>query len=141
MTTSQITSLSKPTEAELIPKGTLGYFRSRNKNKLYTLVVTEFKKSGLSQAELARRLGKTPDIICRWLAGPTNWTIDTVSDLLFAISGAEAKYEINYPLEQPPRNDVRPHWLEKNEYHTISQPKSKTSTDPGGSLRQFEVAS
>lgn len=141
MTISQIISLSKPSDSSLVPKGTFGYFRSRNKHRLYSLVIAEFKRSGLSQADLARRLGKRPDVVCRWLAGPTNWTIDTVSDLLFAISGAEPEYGVNYPLDQPMRNDTRPRWLENYRLGADSLPKSNTGTQVGGRLRVVEITS
>jgi hypothetical protein len=98
MRTSQTTGLSKPNGAERVPEGTLGYFRTRNRHRVYSLVIAEFQKSGLTQADLARRLGKGTDIVCRWLGSPGNWTLDTQSDLLFAISGAEAEYGIRYPL-------------------------------------------
>ncbi len=90
--------LSKPEGADVIPLGTLGYFRGRNRWRVYELVLTEFKKSGLSQADLARRIGKRPEVISRLLGAPGNWGLDTVSDLLFAISGAEPAYQVAYPL-------------------------------------------
>jgi hypothetical protein len=74
-------------------------------------VQKEFERSGLSQAELAGRMGKGADRVCRLLGAPGNWTLDTVSDLLFAISGSEAKYELSYPFEKPKRNLTRPEWL------------------------------
>jgi len=92
------TTLSEPKGADRVSEGTLGYFRSRNKHRAYSLVIQEFKRSGLTQADLARRLGKGTDIVCRWLGSPGNWTLDTMSDLLFAISGAEAGYTTKYPL-------------------------------------------
>jgi hypothetical protein len=92
----------------------------------------EFERSGISQAELARRLGKTPDIICRWLAQPTNWTIDTVSDLLFAISGGEAKYLMAYPLDQPTRNDTQPDWLKAITDSQEAGSQSDSSTSGAG---------
>ena len=104
MNTSPTSTLSEPSGTDRVPIWTLGYFRVRNKQRIYSLVVDEFKRSGLSQADLARRLGKKPDIVCRWLAAPTNWTLNTMSDLLFAISGAEAAYALNHPLTQVPRN-------------------------------------
>ena len=113
MNTSQETAmLSKPTGADQIPLGTIWYFRARNRMRLYSLVMSEFKKSGLSQADLARRLGKKPDRICKTLAAPGNWTNDTPSDYLFAISGAEIKYELSYPLDGAPRNFTVPDWLD-----------------------------
>jgi hypothetical protein len=90
-----------------VPAGTLGYFRARNKQNVYGLVVKEFKKSGLSQADLARRLRKAPEVVCRLLGSPGNWTLDTVSDFLFAISAAEPKYDLIYPLDKAARNYVR----------------------------------
>lgn len=111
MTISLTTTLSKPIGADRIPKGTVGYFRARNRHRLYSLIIKEFKESGLTQADLARRLGKTPDIVCRLLATPGNIQTDTLSDLLFAISGAVPSYGTDYPLELPVRNDNRPDWL------------------------------
>ncbi len=98
MRISQTTSLSKPSADNQVPEGTFGYFRSRNRHRFYSLIIREFKKAGISQADLARRLGKTPDVVCRLLRAPSNLTLDTLSDVLFACSGAEAHYSIEYPL-------------------------------------------
>jgi len=112
MPTSQRTStLYKPKGDEQIPLGTLGYFEARNRNRVYDLVLSEFLRSGISQATLARRLGKGTDVICRWLGAPGNWTLDTVSNLLFAISGAEPEYGVSRPLDGPQRNFAAPEWL------------------------------
>ena len=104
-------SLFRPTDDDRVPVGTLGYFQARNRNRLYELVLREFEHSGISQAALARRLGKRPDQICRWLGAPGNWGLDTVSDLLFAISGAEPEYRLAYPLDSAQRNFNEPEWL------------------------------
>lgn len=111
MTTSQTSLLVKPDGANPIPAGTLGYFRTRNRYRLYTLVVGEFQRSGLSQADLARRLRKGTDVICRWLRSPSNWEQDTVSDLMFAISGGEVAYGVQYPLDGAIRNYRYPDWI------------------------------
>jgi hypothetical protein len=103
--------LSNPTGSDRVPVGTLGYFQARNKRRAYSLVMKEFKKSGLSQADLARRLGKGPDVVCRLLAAPGNWTLDTVSDLLFAISGSVPAFSVEYPLSGSQRDQVGPEWL------------------------------
>ena len=100
MSTSQTTGLSEPVETDKISIGTLGYIRARHRQRAYDLVIKEFKKSGITQADLARRLGKSPEVISRLLARPTNWEADTFSDLLFAISGAIASYRAEYPLSQ-----------------------------------------
>jgi hypothetical protein len=121
MDTSQKTSsLYKPRGADLIPFGTLGYFRARNRWRAYEVVLTEFKNSGLTKADLARRLGKRPEVISRLLGAPGNWGLDTVSDLLFAISGAEPVYNRAYPLEIAARNDNRPEWLDDDNYEWVT---------------------
>jgi transcriptional regulator with XRE-family HTH domain len=81
---------------------------------MYDLVIKEFRKSGLTQADLARRLGLGTDRVCRLLGGPGNWTLDTASDLLFAISGAEPLYGLAYPLDRPASNRPLPEWLLDN---------------------------
>lgn len=103
MSASRKPLLSKPTPGEPIPVGTLGYFRARNRRKLHSLVLSEFEKSGITQAELCRRLRKEPAQISRLLGSPSNISVDTSSDLLFAISGAEADYTAAYPFEKPQR--------------------------------------
>ena len=112
MTTSQKNfTLCKPTGGDPISLGDLAYMQARNRYNVYELVLKEFQRSDLSQADLARRLGKKPEIVCRWLGAPGNWTLDTVSDLLFAISGAEVEYSLAYPCDMPRKNHSAPHWL------------------------------
>jgi len=112
--------LSKPTGADLIPLGTLGYFRTRNRWQIYELVLTEFKNSGITQADLARRLGKRPEVISRLLGAPGNWGLDTVSDLLFATSGATVVHYVTYPLDLPTRNYTQPEWLNNDNYEWVT---------------------
>lgn len=104
MSTSQTTRLSKPIEGERVAPETFGYLRARAKRKAYDLVMTEFAKSGISKAELARRLGKGADRVSRMLGGPGNWTIATMSDLMFAITGLVPAFGTDDPLGRPARN-------------------------------------
>ena len=115
-------------EDERIPLGTFGYFQARNKRNAYDLVVEEFENSGLSQADLARRMGKGTDVVCRLLGGPGNWTLDTVSDLMFAISGAAPVYSKEYPLKRPRRNRTAAEWLYEDEGIQVAlEPKTDTT--------------
>lgn len=104
MITSQTSTLSKPTPGERVPPETFAYLRARAKRHAYELVIKELRASGISRAELARRLGKDPSRVSKMLGGPGNWTIATESDLLFAISGAVPTFGIERPLDRPARN-------------------------------------
>ena len=44
------------------------------------------EEEGFSRADLARKLRARPSQITRWLSSPGNWTLDTISDLLLAMS-------------------------------------------------------
>lgn len=111
MTTSRTGLLSKPEAGQRVAATAFAYMRARARRRAYNLVIKEFKKSGITKAELARRLGKGAPEVSRMLGGPANWTIQTVADLLFAISGAEPTWDIAYPLDRPARNDTRPEWI------------------------------
>lgn len=76
--------------------GVLAYMRERHRGHVYDLVLGEFESSAITKAALARRLGRAPEVISRWLGAPGNWTLDTVSDLLFAICGGEPYYATHY---------------------------------------------
>ena len=103
--------LSKPTGRESIDPAALAYMRERSRGRVYSVVIDEFEKSGISQADLARRLHKGTDQISFRAWQPGNWTLDTVSDLFFAISGGEPTYGIQYPLDWPARDETSPNWL------------------------------
>lgn len=91
-------TLSSPKGDEAIASSAFGYLRGRHKSKLFDLLVEEFEKSGISQSTLASRMRKDPATISRWLGAPCNLEGDTVSDLLWAISGATiSEYVISYP--------------------------------------------
>lgn len=112
MTTSPTTFvLSKPKDRDQIAPGVLEYFQTRNRMHIFTVVQKEFEKSGISKADLAARLNKGADRVSHLLSAPGNWTLDTVSDLLFALSGAEIEYRVTYPLERASRNMTVPDWL------------------------------
>lgn len=100
MTTSQALILSEPTGTSPISQSALTYFRHRLKQRIFQALLKEFKRSGVTKADLARRLGKEPAQISRLLSGPGNVTLETVSDVLFALSGAELSTSVEYPLRR-----------------------------------------
>ena len=89
-----------PRDGPKTPFVTLAYFRQRQRDRMFDLVHAEFRKSGLNKAELVRHMGRQPEVISRMLGAPGNWRLDTVSGLLFAISGAEAAFTTRYPMAQ-----------------------------------------
>jgi hypothetical protein len=100
MSILQTGGLLEPAGTDKISQGTLGYICTRNRQRQYDLVIREFKKSGLTQAVLARRLGKSPEVVNRLLARPGNWEADTFAELMFGISGAVPGYRADYPLRR-----------------------------------------
>jgi hypothetical protein len=97
MTISQTPFLSKPTGDDRIPSAALAYIKARGRQQAFNLVHSELKRSGISQATLTRRLGKSPEVISRLLKRPGNWEQDTISEILFAICGASYDYDLQYP--------------------------------------------
>lgn len=99
---------------DVLSPGTRAYFRERLRNRLYDLIIRElevYKAKGFTQASLATRVGKGPDQISRFLSGPGNVTIDTVSDMLLGMSGAELGVTISHLHSNSSRNLRTPDWL------------------------------
>ena len=66
------------------------YFRANTRRRAYEVVLEKFMQRAdeekLTRADLARKLGASPAQVTRWLSSPSNWTLDTFSDLLLALS-------------------------------------------------------
>lgn len=106
--------------SEKIELENLAYYRERNRNKVYAAVVALFSRlvetQNITKREIAYRLSKEPAQITRWFSGPSNWTLDTVSDLLLAM-GAELDYK-DVQIGQR-ISHVRPHPLLQNEPNKV----------------------
>lgn len=99
MTTSRTKSfLAEIVNGDPIPADKLAYFRARLQDRIYDLVVSEYLQKDavqkVTRIELAKRIGKDPAQITRYLSSPGNWTLETISDLLLGISAAELEIGI-----------------------------------------------
>lgn len=72
-----------------IPEYDLAYERQRLRNKIHDAVLGHFLRevaaTGITRAQLARKLNRRPEQITRWLSAPGNLTTDTISDLMYAM--------------------------------------------------------
>lgn len=108
-TTSPTSFLSEIISGEDIPPGKLEYFRSRLSNRLHEIIIDEFVRLSetkkITKADLARRIGKSPAQITRWLGAPSNWTLDTVSDLALGM-GCEPTLGLKSLLDSSAKTPV-----------------------------------
>lgn len=88
------------------------YYRQRFKNRVFnrlsSFFAQESERSGITKREIAERLGKDPAQITRWLSGPGNVTMDTLSDLLFAMGAEPEPPQIVRFADRPKPNYVDP---------------------------------
>jgi hypothetical protein len=84
MTISQ-TPLQEALSKPVMPAFWLGYFQEGFRRDVHDGLVGLFECLNLSKADIAKRLGKKPEQITRWLAGPSNLESDTISDLALAM--------------------------------------------------------
>jgi hypothetical protein len=74
---------------EVLSQRTIFYCRERLRNRIFDCVIKAMAdrvaSGAATRAMIARRLGKDPGQVSRWFSGPSNWTIDTISDLMLAL--------------------------------------------------------
>lgn len=88
MAISLTPSSSEIPESGPIPARILGYFQQNLRNRFHQFILREWRRReglGMTRKDLAERIGKKPEQITRWLGTPSNWTIDTLSDLLLGM--------------------------------------------------------
>jgi hypothetical protein len=89
----------------------VAYYRQRQKNHVFTALVAFFaeeaERRGVTKKQLAEALSKEPSQITRWLSAPSNFELDTLSDLLLAL-GAEMDHRIVRFTERAQPNYAHP---------------------------------
>jgi transcriptional regulator with XRE-family HTH domain len=90
-----------------IAESRLVYLQERLRGRFFDFLLSRFdaaREKGLTQAKLARRIRKTPDVINRWLSAPANLTLDSISDLLAGIAAEEPEFTATSLLGRSPVN-------------------------------------
>jgi hypothetical protein len=93
--TQLLKDLEAGPDGEPIPDSKLVYLQERLRGRFFDFLITKFESArarGLTQAKLARRIRKPPEVINRWLAAPSNLTLDSISDLFAGIAAEEPEF-------------------------------------------------
>jgi transcriptional regulator with XRE-family HTH domain len=69
------------------------YNRIDGRMKMAARISNVLKQKGLTQKMLAEKLGKRPSEISKWLSGTHNFTLDTLSDIEYALGIKLLRYE------------------------------------------------
>lgn len=107
--TLDLKSLAAGHDGPPIPESLLTYFTERARWRLFEFLLDRFEQEearGLTQAKLARRIGKSYEVINRWLSGPGNLTTDSAALLLLGICNEEPVFDGVNVLNRMPRNYI-----------------------------------
>jgi hypothetical protein len=89
MPISQTSLLSEIANSKPLARKVLAFYRRRLQNRFHDLLRRTFleqeKGNGLTQKQLADRIGHRPEQINRWLGIPSNLTLNTINDLLLGM--------------------------------------------------------
>lgn len=90
-----------------IPVGKRAYFQERLRIRVFNFLLTKFLQAqarGLNKNVLAKRIGRPPEVVNRWLGAPSNLTLDTICDLLLGIAGEELELDASSPIGRVANN-------------------------------------
>lgn len=91
-------------------KRDLAFYRQRLKNRVFASIAQFFadeaKAGRATKKDIADVLGRDPAQITRWLNAPSNMTLETISDLLFAMDAEPGHMTIERFADKPKPNFV-----------------------------------
>jgi transcriptional regulator with XRE-family HTH domain len=93
--TQVLSELEVGHDGPVIPEAKRVYFQYRLRDRFFDFIRGRFEReetNGLTRAKLARRIGKSPEVISRWLNAPSNLTLDSISDLMIGIAAEEPEF-------------------------------------------------
>lgn len=82
---TSLTRLMSAINEDKISKYWASFFREHFRGEINDQLIESFEASGLSKADIARKLDRRPEQITRWLSAPCNLEIDTISDLALSM--------------------------------------------------------
>ena len=93
----------------------IGPLITRKQRDSVFALLEKAKTESLTKAELARRIGRRPEIVTRLLGSPGNWRLETVSDLLLGIGAEELDMSATSLLNRSLRNYSHESWVAESQ--------------------------
>lgn len=123
-------------------EGDVFYFRQSFKNAVFQKLMRAFAEKaqaeGITQSDVATKLGKDRGQISRIFAGPKNWTLDTLSDLALAL---DMEPEISFgDLRVDPRHNFCHHWIAEIDTPSGAMDIAQFAPQRSGSLTSYEIS-
>ena len=111
MSTSQMQKTPASSTNRPISAREIAYYNRRLQNAVFNEIVRAFveevKAGRITRATLAKRIGKEPAQITRWLSGPANLTLNTISIILLGMN-AEMDAKVVFSRDLPVSNYAHP---------------------------------
>lgn len=100
MNTSAISTYSRPENLRQIPDTEFAYICARNQHQAHNLLMKQIKQSGYTQKQIAKITGIDEAALSRLLRRPRNVEINTISKILYAVSGAALGLSPSFPNDR-----------------------------------------
>lgn len=78
-------------------RGEIEFISIRNQHNAHNLILKSLKNSGISQKELSEITGIDEGSISRVVSFPRNVELNTLSKIVFALSGAAISFTLEFP--------------------------------------------
>ena len=115
------------------------YYRQRQKNRVFTelarFYAEEVERRGITKKDLAAALSKDPAQITRWLSAPSNFELDTLSDILLALD-AEMDHRIVRFDDRARPNQVHP-LVPTQPLGIVNTPPHTSTSNPADAVVTF----